>query len=649
MRKSLPGGGIVCIAALAVVFAVCSREAKAAGEWEWTQGQGWVQGAGVSRPTAKEQLSYAYELEQKGEYMDAARQYFLLIQNFPEAQEAGVGLQRLARCLFQMENYYTSFQAVEQVLKSYPNTGRMSDLLAIELSIAKKMLVSQANTSLFDDNNASARQTNTKRALEIVDAVLDHDPYGPSAAEALLVKGEAHLYINEISDARASFEKVLDEFSKSDFVERARLGILRCDSLLGQARPQEVYEQIQVVRETEADRQQNSESEDRSEFDDVEESINQLAEVEAAKMMEQAAQYKRMGTHNAVKSAEFLYREVSRRYPHTPQAEEARELLGGIKVPPEQSRVAKAIKSININPFSWSRDPEPPWIVPQLSPEDTVMVDLGIGPIAGVPETDFPVDAAAGVRPALLDQSSVSIELAAQTNSNVGFSPIGSGPPAASTDGLGYSPLAAAPNPGYDQMQVQSSFSASSTVMPPAPGSIDLEPSQQVFPNPNPLPSIPDSDLVMPGSSSSDSGVFSPSPAAQTYTPPPPAGNYSAAAYDSYNSAYAPPASQQPMSLGPLNDSSLSDLVGPARRLDQQPPYPEPEPGPTAYMQPYSEPYAPTQPAPALNNYYDQYAPIPEPPLSGSSDYAQPAPAPYNTGVPAQGGGWVLDDNDFVR
>lgn len=637
MANSLFGGWVrACL--IAGVLLTAGGVGRAAGEWEWTDGQGWVQGAGVSRPTAKEQLAYSYELEQKGEFMDAARQYFLLIQNFPDSEEAGVGLQRLAKCLFEMENYYTSYKAIEQVIKTYPNTGRMSDLIEIELRIAKKMLLSQASGSVFEDDNSRAREGNTRRALEIVNSVLDHDPYGPVAAEALLVKGEAHLYINEIADARTSFDRILDEFPKSDFIERARLGQLRCDSLLGQARPQEVYDQIEVVREMEADRKRDPDAWD--EFDDVEESINQLAEVEAAKMMEQAAQYRRMGTHSAVKSAEFLYKEVNRRYPTTPQAEEAREKLGGIKVPREQSRVAQAVRSININPFTWNRDPEPPWIVPQLSPEDTVMIDSGIGPIAGVPETDFPVGDGARVRPAALDRATLSADAGPGTGVGAAFSPIDGGPPENVQSGQ-FSPLATAPAPGGSPYSPMSPYGSGDF---PA-SAFDLEPARTAPPalaTPNPLPAISDSDLI--GGVGSSSSVYQPAPA--------PATTYQG--YDQFGSSYpggiaAGPA--QP-TLGPIPDAALADLVPPTRRLDAPAAVYQPAPAYQDYAAPpIQDPFA----QPPVDYGYSAQPPLPEPSYYPEPTYqsdsglysGQPTrqPVPYGNEMPSQGGGWMLGDD----
>ena len=465
------GGLTVRVMALVGFVVLFSGVAFAAGEWEWTAGQGWIRGAGVARPTPKEQLHYSYELEQRGEFMDAARQYFLLVQNFPSSEEAGVGLQRLARCLFEMENYYTSYKAIEQVIETYPNTGRMSDLVEIELRIAKKLMVSQT-PDLLSDREENIRENNIRRAIEILGSVIEHDPYGPVAAEAYLVKGEGHLFINEVQAARGAFETVRDEFPRSDFVERARYGILQCEYMLGNARPQELADQLDLMRETERERMERLGEEDLDEMDDVEHSIRQLSEVEAGKMLEQAEQYRRMGTRQGVQSSEFLYKEIVRRYPGTPQAEEAMSRASNIKVPKEQSRVAKAIKGINLNPFTYGKDPEPPWIVPQLGADDMVMVDSGLGPIAGVPETGTPgrPSYSVGVRPAGLKDE----------------------PPPA-----GFSPASSAPAPDFvDGTGGQRTVSSDPRYAGGPGGGFGQQYDRP--PPPRALPNAPDADLILP-------------------------------------------------------------------------------------------------------------------------------------------------------
>lgn len=555
--------------------------ARAAGEWEWTAGQGWMRGAGVARPTAKEQLHYAYELERRSEFMDAAQQYFLLVQTYPASEEAGVGLQRLARCLFEMENYYTSYKAIEQVIETYPNTGRMSDLVEIELRIAKKMMVSQT-PDLLSGREERTREFNIRRSLEILDAVIEHDPYGPVAAEAYLVKGEGHLFINEVQDARKAFETVRDEFPRSEFVERARLGILTCDSLMGQARPQEVQEQIQLVREMERERGASSRRyDDEDEFDEtdeVEDSIRQLAEIEAAKMMDQADQYRRMGTRKGVTSSEFLYKEVVRRYPGTPQAEEAMARLGHINLPPEGNKFTRAVRNINVNPFSYSKDPEPPWIIPQMSPEDMVMVDAGLGPIAGVadlgdaPRTSY----SAGVLPAAkADVSSSSGGGGSRNYSSVNAP----GPAPAFVDGL----------------EESRTYSTDPDV---SPGDRPGPAKRKDTPPVNPLPTVKEDDLILAPKGGNDAR----SPGAQGQrmgTPPAFPGDDYYAGTPMYGGGSAPVSPN----LGSYLDIPNSDLVG----------------GPQGFRQsntPYNPPYAPQQ----QQGWYN-------PPVGGGQQYQQ-----YNDG-----------------
>ncbi|MCC8189890.1 MAG: tetratricopeptide repeat protein, partial [Planctomycetes bacterium] len=556
---------------LAVLFSclISAGTVWAAGDWEWTKDQGWVMGAGVARPTPREQLQYAYDLEQRGEFLDSARQYFLLVQNFPASDEAGVGLQRLARCLFEMENYYTSYEAIEQVIKSYPNTGRMSDLVEIELRIAKKLMVSQS-TSILAGNEANARDFNIRRALTIVDSVIEHDPYGRVAAEAYLVKGEGHLFLNEVQQAREAFEKIRDEFPRSDFLERARLGIVTCDSLIGQASPQELAEAMELVREAERNR------ESEGDYDDVEDTIRKLSEVEAAKMLDQAEQYRIMGLPRTIKSSQFLYNELIRRYPNTPQAEIAMERLGQTRMPREEGTVTKFFKNLTLNPFVLTKDPAPPWIVPQMSAEDFVMVDHGIGPIAGVPETGMGPPRtmySASVTPAALPMEEPELEMAAAPGN---FSPVEAAPSAAPSfiDGMPppvtsagpqseYRPLIAGgpqPVPAPAPLLVSNPIPGTEADLIGAPVSV----YQEYFPASNPAP-IP------------DFGAASNYPPASYYPPV----------------AATPVAQPSPPSLGsPLWNTPDSDLVGPAPRPNTYVSPPIPEFGGAAF-DPYPAPSAP--------------------------------------------------------
>ncbi len=346
----------VLVSALAS-FLLMSPGAWGAADWQWTKNQGWSEGGGAARASAEDQLRHAYNLEQKGEFLDAARQYFLLLKVYPDSPQAGVGLQRLAKCLFEMENYYQAFQAIEQVLVSYPQSGRLADFLAIEMKIARKLQEGARPSILKGDDDPVA--AGRKAACEVYEAVLKHDPYGPLADDALLALGEVRLEMGEQKIARAHFSRLINEFSKSPLVDRARLGLTRCDVLEGKASSSEVQRTVKEIRAKET-----AAGKEPEDADDMEKSVSELENLEAKKMWDGAMFYLKRGTAESVSSAVWTLKELMRRYPRTEWAAQARELLPQINIPKKGSSPID-FSRFNIIPFK-RKKPEEGFVVPQL-------------------------------------------------------------------------------------------------------------------------------------------------------------------------------------------------------------------------------------------------------------------------------------------
>lgn len=340
-----------------------------AGEWEWAAGRSWTRDAGAPYANAKGHIRLAYELEQRGEYLDSARQYYSLLRHFPDSREAGVALQRLARCLYMMGDYWTAYEAVEQVIATYSESGRLPDLIEVELRIAKKLMPSP---SPVVGDGSPARDDNAGRALRILDSVLGRDPREPVAAEAYVVKGEGHLLLNEPAEARSAFETILGEFPRSDFVERARLGILRCDSLAAGTRPTAVERQAvhSMIQDGGSTRHPARKTENGASYRDLAKSFEGLVAVQAVKMLELADQYAEKDTAESRQAARLLYLEIIRRYPWSPQAEEAKNRLGPEALPESRHPNAADFPEVRIErPLHDGMEPEPPWTVPGLDRE----------------------------------------------------------------------------------------------------------------------------------------------------------------------------------------------------------------------------------------------------------------------------------------
>jgi outer membrane protein assembly factor BamD (BamD/ComL family) len=318
------------MAAALAAFLALGGAAQAAADWQWTKGQGWTEGAGSPRATAAEQLKHAYGLEKKGEFLDAAKQYFLLLRAYSDAPEAGIALQRLAKCLFEMENYYQAFQAIEQVIESYPQSAQQADLLAIEMKIAQKLQAGARPSILRGEEDGAV--AGRKAAVEVYKAILKHDAYGPLADDVLLSLGETFLSLQDPRQAREQFSRLLNEFSKSPLVDRARLGLTRCDVLDGKASTSDVQRTIKEIQSKE-----KTESKTPGEDAKLEQSMTELEELEAEKMWTASEFYLRRGTPESVGSAVWTLNELIRRFPKTVYAQKARELVPQIKVPKKGS------------------------------------------------------------------------------------------------------------------------------------------------------------------------------------------------------------------------------------------------------------------------------------------------------------------------
>ncbi len=345
------GSNRVCRASLSALLPWClllgllgAPPAMAAANWEWTRGEGWSEGAGRARETPTAQLAYAGKLEKQGDYADAAKQFFLLIRTYPDSREAGVALQHLSLCLFKMENYLKAYEAMEQVIKSYPHSGRLLDLLTIELKIAKKMMT-RGLPSILDEEQ-DRMEKGRRAAVRVLTSVVKHDPYGPRAPAARLALGDCHLLLQQPQKAAEQYSRLLKEFPKSKLAERAQLGETRAKVMFGKATTEEVDQMIKRVRAREP-----TEAGSADEEAALAKSLRDLEEMEAQKMWEAYEHYYRRGTSASRKAAAFTLKELIRRYPQTAHARRARDEVGRVDIPRAKTRRFRKVR-LNLNPFA---------------------------------------------------------------------------------------------------------------------------------------------------------------------------------------------------------------------------------------------------------------------------------------------------------
>ncbi len=316
---------------LLLCLTVFSRAALAVADWEWTQNKGWSQTVGRALPNPAEQLKYAYKLEKEGKYLSASQQYFLLLKAYPDSEEAGVGLQRLANCLFLMENYYDAYKALEQVIKSYPFSAEKSDLIKIEFLIGRKFQ-SGARVDLLDDNENPV--VGKRAAIEIFESVVANDPVGPYSGASLLAIASCYKDLDEPARGIVYADRVLTEFSMSgELVAKARILKKTMEVMQGDADINSVRTAVSEAKKAAADADENPGDADLAPVDDYDSEIRELEEIQAKKLWDSAEFYKKRGTKESMEAYKFSLEQIVVRFPNTSYASKSRRIIGTINIP----------------------------------------------------------------------------------------------------------------------------------------------------------------------------------------------------------------------------------------------------------------------------------------------------------------------------
>ncbi|MFW5856993.1 MAG: tetratricopeptide repeat protein, partial [Planctomycetota bacterium] len=353
--------GLVLGAALTVIAP--ARGGEQADPWRWTRSAGWARMEGSARGAPEEQLIYAKERQARGEFYDACRQYFHLIRSWPDAPEAKEAMRLLADSLFECENYYDSFQTIEEHLRQYPKSAHRETLLQLEYRIGNRFLEG-APVSLLRERS---RAGSLRAATEVFDAVLGHDEFGPFADDALLQSGRAYLELGKKEEAIRRFDTLLDRFPRSELAPLARYQ--RAVASGNVALALKYLETLRAAQSAGAANDQGGRLRQ-----EVERGIEDLNTQNAQRMLKAGGFYERRSNPRGYDAAIFTYRQILERYPGTEEAARARERLQALDaterpkpdigertldVPtPKLGGLTSGIKKLN--PVRWFRDDERP-------------------------------------------------------------------------------------------------------------------------------------------------------------------------------------------------------------------------------------------------------------------------------------------------
>jgi len=200
---------------IAVFLAVGANSAQA--YWIWTPKTGkWINPKTSTRPTPKEQFSFAKGLYDNKSYEEAKREFKKVLKNYPKSAEAADSQYFLGVIDEEQGGLYEAYKAYQKVIDKYPFSEKIAEINEREYKLGERFMAGEKpkgwGISLPVENPA----------IEIFTKVLENSPFGPLAAKAQYKLGLVLKSLSMYYEAEEAFNKVLTNYPDSEWATGAK-------------------------------------------------------------------------------------------------------------------------------------------------------------------------------------------------------------------------------------------------------------------------------------------------------------------------------------------------------------------------------------------------------------------------------------------
>lgn len=285
--------------------------------WVWTPKTGkWTNPKYAVKDTPKEQMNWAMGFYEGDESKRAISEFEKLIDNYPNSIYSPSAQYYIGRLHEKLEDYYQAFLAYQKTIDKYPYNERVEELIERQYKIGGVFLDGE-KAKIMGMKILPAMD----KAAEILAKVVENAPYGRYADIAQFRIGEAYKNQEFYEDALLAYQKLVDDYPDSPFVEDAKYQIALCtyyvsrDPYYDQEFTDKAIEEYQELIKATSDMELNKEAR---------ETLSRLREKKAKSALETAKFYEKTGHY---KSAVIYYKDVLENYSDTSIAAEALEKI----------------------------------------------------------------------------------------------------------------------------------------------------------------------------------------------------------------------------------------------------------------------------------------------------------------------------------
>lgn len=292
--------------------------------WIWTPETGkWVNPKYSVKDTPKEQYEWAARLLELGEYNQAIKKFQQLVKKFPDSPYAAKSQFSIGLAYEQKGNITKALEEYQKVADKFPySSEEVMKVIEAEYRLGNLILERKGEDLWL---KVSTFEGNCERAAKVFDQAIKISPYSAKAPEMQYKCGEAYLKAKKYEDAEASYKKVLDIYSDSEWSDDAvyKLGLLAETQAL-----ESIYDQTKTEEAIKWYSEYLKKYPGGSQADDVKERTAALTDKKIKKLYETGEYYEKS---RDTESAMVYYRRIVDDFPQSQWAEKAKERMEVLK------------------------------------------------------------------------------------------------------------------------------------------------------------------------------------------------------------------------------------------------------------------------------------------------------------------------------
>lgn len=193
--------------------------------WIWDPDHGWMNSKYAPKENAQQQWKLALQQKEAKEYDEAAELFYQLHKSYPFTPEGQNALALAAECMTLDEEYYQAYLYWEEYIKTYPKSEKMPEILQKEYELGAKLVRDKD-----DGINLSGFKilSSAEDGIEILKKLVQNSPFLDFIDDAQLLIANYYFKTEEYKLARAEYEKLINDYSKSEWCSFAQYQIANC-------------------------------------------------------------------------------------------------------------------------------------------------------------------------------------------------------------------------------------------------------------------------------------------------------------------------------------------------------------------------------------------------------------------------------------